>query len=782
MEFEPLRSVTPAIDIYIKLAQYPVLADEIRLRMRQELFRRGIISQADFENEIKQLAIESQRLEGLLEPYTQEETDIWELRKSRIREYHTDAYFANNLGIALLEQLISEVLRRDLHEPEPYDLKFNPEIAPWEMLFRQGDIYEAMPKPERKSVSHHLEEIKVVLIKRMISDQLPVIGVAKNVLSISDLRHVYQKRIGGGKIGGKAAGIVLAWKILQQKDPEFGPDISPQINIPDSYFIGSEVVYEFNHQNRLARYMNQKYRPIDEIRAEYPQIIQNYLQGQLPESIIDRLREVLFNFGNSPIIVRSSSLLEDNFGYSFAGKYTSVFCANQGNEEENLQDLMLAIKRVYASLSSPDALLYRKKNNLIDYDERMSIIVQAVQGHHYQQYFLPAVAGVAFSKNPFRWSPKIRREDGFLRIVWGLGTRAVNRVANDYPRLVALSHPQLRPDTTVQAERQYSQWLVDVIDLKSNSFETKPVDEILKADYPDLPTIASVDKGDYLQEIFAPGMLADKDEYVLTFNKLIGDQRFIKIMRTALQRLEQAYGRPVDVEFAIEVFQERGLSNYRLHVLQCRPMSQRFQNFEVTMPENVADNNIMFSSNWLVPDGQIENIRYIIYIDPTIYRSINEKFLKQEFGRVVSRLNQKLADDRFILMGPGRWGSVNIDLGIHVTYADIYHTLALVEIAFTRGHNSPELSHGTHFFHDLVETGIASLAIWPDGEHGTLNQSALLDFPNSLPELLPDDANFEPYLRVIDLSSIFPDRLLHIAMDGTKEKALGYLGKAQELP
>ncbi len=95
-------------------------------------------------------------------------------------------------------------------------------------------------------------------------------------------------------------------------------------------------------------------------------------------------------------------------------------------------------------------LFIEQKNNLIDYDERMCVIIQPVQGQRYGRYFLPTVSGVAFSDNPFRWSPKIRREEGFLRMVWGLGTRAVNRVANDYPRLVALSHPQLHPDPSAR--------------------------------------------------------------------------------------------------------------------------------------------------------------------------------------------------------------------------------------------------------------------------------------------------------------------------------------------
>ncbi len=108
--------------------------------------------------------------------------------------------------------------------------------------------------------------------------------------------------------------------------------------------------------------------------------------------------------GRDPLIVRSSSLLEDNFGYAFAGKYNSYFCPNQGSEEENLADLLQAIKRVFASTLNPDALLYRQKQGLIDYDERMAVLIQRLQGKSHGRYFFPSLAGVAFSQNPFRWN------------------------------------------------------------------------------------------------------------------------------------------------------------------------------------------------------------------------------------------------------------------------------------------------------------------------------------------------------------------------------------------
>ena len=130
---------------------------------------------------------------------------------------------------------------------------------------------------------------------------------------------------------------------------------------------------------------------------------------------------------------------------------------------------------MYASGLNPNALLYRRQKGLQDYDERMALLIQVVQGNKFGKYYLPHAAGVAFSRNSYRWTPQIRMEDGFVRLVWGMGTRAVDRVGNDFPRLIALSHPLLRPSSEPVSIRRYSQHYVDLIDLEENIFKTLPI-------------------------------------------------------------------------------------------------------------------------------------------------------------------------------------------------------------------------------------------------------------------------------------------------------------------
>lgn len=777
----PIRSITPTIDIYIKLAQYPTLAHEIRVRMREELFQRGIIDQESFNAEVKAKALESQRREGLHDPFGQEQAHIWQKRKDRIREFQTDAYFGNNLGLTLLDSIIEDVLNSQPGHTNSIELNFNPEIAPWEMLFRQGELYENLPSDQLEKVKHHLQEIKVVLIKGMISDQLRFIAVAKHVLSIADLRRIYRRRIGGGKIGGKAAGMILAWKILQQKPTDGGPDISEFVEIPDSYFLGSEVIYDFRLMNNLESYMNQKYRPLEEIRREHPKIEKDHLAGRFPEDIVEELRYVLSEFGDDPIIVRSSSLLEDNFGFSFAGKYNSYFCPNQGTNKENLRDLLDAIRRVYASTINPDAILYRQHHGLIDYDERMAVLLQRVRGKRYGRYFLPTIAGVGFSRNPFRWHPKIEREAGFLRIVWGIGTRAVDRVDNDYPRMISLSHPQLRPEATTAAKRQYAQWHVDLVDLEQNKFRTMDMDKVLKLDYPGLRYIASQDKGDYLQRILSLGGLNEGERFVLTFDALVRDRKFITLMRTVLTRLEAGYQLPVDIEFTVEILPGRPYPDFKLHLLQCRPLSQRKNEEFVEIPTDVPKKYVLFTSRGLIPNGRAEQVRYVIFVNPEKYREIPDNTTKLELGRAIGRLNKLLEDESFILIGPGRWGSTNLELGVRVSYADIFNTKVLIELGVAQDGKPPELSYGTHFFQDLVESGIHSLPIPLHLEGASFNWRFFRLAPNSLEKLLPDYSNLAPYLRVIDVPRVTNGYRLNVLMDGnTNDEALGYLVKSTQ--
>ena len=755
-----IRTATPTIDIYIRLAQFPILADRVRDRMRQELFHHGIVAPDEFERQVRELALLSQRREGLGDPYFEENAEAWQLRLERVRDTNTDVLFANHLGIARLEQLLDEVLSSRPAPPDMQPISFNPEIAPWEMLFKQGEIYERMPPEELARHHHHLEEIKVVLIKRLMSDQLPFIAVAKRVLTIGDLRRLHQNRIGTGKIGGKAAGMYLAWRSLQPLDEALVADPlrRGEIHMPDSVFIGTDVIYEFFLMNRLEHYMNQKYRPVQEIRADYPRIVEAFLATELPDYLVSEVREVVRSFGDSPIIVRSSSLLEDNFGFAFAGKYDSFYCGNQGTPEENLAAVLDAIRRVYASSLNPDALLYRRKHSLIDYDERMAILLQRVTGHWCGRYFYPDIGGVGFSQNPFAWSPEIRRDEGFLRLVTGLSLHAVERVAQDYPRLVALSHPQLRPEDSLEDKRRFSQRFMAVIDRQTQGLATVATDDGLSECGPLLSLVAERDAGDSLVPV-PPRATPDPAEHlVLTFDGLTRDAAFVGLMRDALQRLESVYTNPMNLEFAVNIEwpdapaedATRPAPFYHLHVLECRPLYQR--NPDEISPDlaPLRNKHRLFAMPTLLPSAAVEQITHLVFIDPANYYHLPEGAERRRVADTVTALNDLLPAGHFGLIGPGRWGSLDSRLSVPVTYSDICNSKLLVEISppYTP---PPELAYGTDFYEDVVEAGIVVVGIQPGHEGSEMDWEFLRGAPNHLTEFVPGAADLAPVIRVIDL-------------------------------
>jgi hypothetical protein len=767
------------LGIHLELAQYPILGRRIRERMRQELVSKGIITTEAFEAEVKEKAILSQQREGMLGPFPEESIGVWNERLALVRDQLTDFYFAYNLPHDRLEEIVRSVLAaRGLSPEEDPVLSFNPELAPWDLLFAKGEEFEHLPPEQRAQVQHHLQEIIVVLIKGMISDQLAFVGVAKELFTISDLEEIRRRRIGRGKIGGKAAGMLLARKILQLPQEEGTMDLRQRICIPDSYFVGADVFYDFLSANNLNRFMNQKYKPAEVIESEYPRVRAAYMGGRFPAPVVASIRHMLEEVGDVPLIARSSSLLEDNFGKAFAGKYDSIFCPNQGTMKENLEALLNAIKQVYASLLNPAALVYRQQMGLLDYDERMAVLIQKVQGTRYGRYFFPTVAGVGYSRNPFRWNAKIRREDGFLRLVCGLGTRAVDRVANDYPRIIALSHPELRPEFGAKKIRKYSQHFIDLVDLEDGVFRTLPIWEVLADDYPALRYLVSVDKGDYLTPLISRMDADDPDRLVLTFEELVRDGRFIELMKTILARLEEHYKWSVDIEFAVSIGAQHPQAEYTVHLFQCRPLvSHEWGGVEI--PEGIPEEDVVLRACKLVPQGVVSGVRYVAYVDPVRYQQAPDHVTKLEVARVVGRLNKRLKEERFILVGPGRWGSSNLDLGVKVTYADIYNARVLVEIPLTRGGCTAEASYGTHFFQDLVEAGIYPLPVTPGEDGAMLNHRFVTGSPNVLADLLPADAVYARYVRVIDVPAVSGGRYLEIVMNGEREQALGYLKRAE---
>ncbi len=617
--------------------------------------------------------------------------------------------------------------------------------------------------------------ILISLIRRFLSEQLDYVNVAKDLMTINDFHFLLEKMICGkdsyGRLGGKSAGLHLANQIVRRKAIEY--PILCDIKTPRTWYITSDVLFYFIHHCDFDELVEQKYKPIEQVRMEYPCISQAFATVTFPDDIVRGLSAALDGFGTNPIVVRSSSLLEDSIGAAFSGKYKSLFLANQGSKRHRLEALTDAVAEVYASTFSPDAIEYRADRGLLDHNEEMGIMIQEVVGKRIGPYFLPAFAGVAFGRNDFLWSPRIRREDGLLRMVPGLGTRAVDRLDDDYPVLVSLGQPGLRVNVTPQDIYRYSPHMLDVINLDNVCFESIEVEKFL-ADTEGatglLRDVISVYGDDSIKPMSVFGIDPDRDKPVATFDRLVSQTDFLPRIRTLMTVLEQTLGYPVDIEFASD--------GTHLYLLQCRPQSYSEISAPGSIPQGLDPERIIFTAARHVSNGCVSDISHIVFVDPDCYAAMESRSGMLEVGRAVSTLNKLLPRRRFILMGPGRWGSRgDIRLGVSVDYSDINNTAMLIEIAFQKGQYLPELSFGTHFFQDLVEASIRYLPLYPDDAGIVFNHAFLHGADNLLGTIAPSFSHLSNVVRVINVPGCARGHCLTVSMNAECNSAMGYLSE-----
>ena len=628
----------------------------------------------------------------------------------------------------------------------------------WDKLFSQSAEISMQPDISELATQEMVEH----LCKIMIGRDERMLSLATKHFTLGDLCAIKSRLVGTGFIGGKAVGMLLANKIVA-KD-EF--DLSRHLEPHDSFYVGSDVFYTYLVENgcwklRVEQKTKEGYF---KVAAE---LRERLLKGEFPDQIREQFQEMIEYFGQSPIIVRSSSLLEDAFGNAFAGKYESVFCVNQGSPEQRYADFEKAVRRVYASTMSENALMYRLQRGLDQQDEQMALLVQRVSGSYRNGYFFPDLAGVGMSHNAFVWKPDLDPKAGMLRLVFGLGTRAVNRVEDDYPRIIALDEPLVRPLYGMDDVRKYSQHHVDLLDIKKNAFRTISFHQLLDEKLDVRLELVAV--RDYQMERQAREKGRGNTEYrLLTFEKLLTETSFIKIMRSILKVLESHYQYPVDIEFTVNFTQDH---QFLINLLQCRPLQTRGQQGQVDIPAQTDPETILFSCEGHFMGGGIyQDIKKVIYVDPKAYIDLPLSG-KYDIARLIGELNRQITTkdaEPTILFGPGRWGTTTPSLGVPVSFHEINKIAVLAEIAYEGGNLMPELSYGTHFFQDLVEGDIFYVALFP-GKPGTaFSRAKLNEMPNRLAEALPESSKYADVVQLYEMH----DRKLRIISNITSRKVI----------
>jgi hypothetical protein len=500
----------------------------------------------------------------------------------------------------------------------------------------------------------------------------------------------------------------------------------------DSFYIGSDIFYTFIVQNDWWK-LRTKQKTSEGYFKHAHDLKEKMLHGKFPEDIQQQFMRMLEYFGQSPIIVRSSSLLEDNFGNAFSGKYESVFCVNQGTPEERYEAFEQAVRTVYASTMNEDALSYRLNRGLFDADEQMAILVQRVSGNYYNKYFFPHIAGVGNSKNLYVWDQKIDMDAGMLRMVFGLGTRAVDRTSGDHVRIVCLDDPLRLSPMDSKDKKKFTQHYADVLSINENILTEMKLDDIYQQDLrvpKDLFFRLDVETMNRLRQL---GYTDAEPSYILDFKKVLAESGFAELMKDMLELLARVYDYPVDIEFTGS-FTEDG---FKVNLLQCRPLQTRGLGRAVKVPRIKDASECLFSTKGSFMGGNIHlPIDYVVMVDTKAYLELPEQD-KHLIARQIGRINAALKGKNVMLIGPGRWGTTTSSIGVPVRFAEICNMTVICEVADEALGFIPELSYGSHFFQDLVEMQIFYVAIFA-GEQGIIfNPQYVLHKENMLNEICP---------------------------------------------
>lgn len=626
---------------------------------------------------------------------------------------------------------------------------------------------------------HTLTEtwLKSELAHRFLSEDEHLINLVLDNISIQDFGPMIEKVIGSersmGNIGGKGAGLFIASQILRhasQSDP-----LLTDIKTPRTWYIAADQIVDFLHYNNLEELNFYKYNSVFHLRMTYDTIIQKIKNGRLPAHTMNMLMLALEDMRGRPLIVRSSSLLEDRHSGTFSGKYKSLFLCNKGTRQQRLDALVNAVLEVYASMYNPDAIQYRRERGLLHFTEQMGVMIQEVVGRKVGPYFLPMFAGVAFSRNLLRWSSRIQPEDGLVRLVMGLGTRAVDRVNDDYPLMFAPGQPKLQINQIPADVYHYSPKHIDLIH-EEKGFVTVDAQTFLREmhrEIPDLYQYVSVYENDFIQNKNAFSLNPARDTMVITFQHVLFSTEFAAKIKRMMEVLSKKLQCPVDIEYAYD--------GESLYLLQCRPQGTGLMRAPAAIPQNIKRQDTLFTANRFISDGLLENVSYVVYVDPEGYSQLSSREELLAVGEAVGLLNDILPRRKFLLIGPGRWGSRgDIQLGVRVTYSDICNTGALIEVAREKHSYVPELSFGTHFFQDLVEAGILYVPLYPDQKDALFNESFFLRKENMLGSILPKYARLSDTLKVIDISASSQGRTLSLHMNSELNQAVAYLSSAPD--
>lgn len=560
-------------------------------------------------------------------------------------------------------------------------------------------------------------------------------------------------KIGTGSLGGKARG--LAFMSYQLGiDPSLGqkfPDID--ITIPQTFVIATDEFNMFVEKNKLCRLLEQDNVPDD------AQVVEHFLKAELPRPLKMNLRAYIQNV-HYPIAVRSSSLFEDSHYQPFAGLYKTYMLPNSDTStEKRLEHLITAVKLVYASTYLKAPRSYARSTMHRTQDEEMAVVLQEITGTRYKNYFYPSISGVAKSYN-FYPIAHLKAEEGISYIALGLGKIVVDggktlRFCPKYPQFL----PQFSMiyDVMENSQKYFYALKMDGLPSPEKFFgidEDPCVTRLDIADAKDHPAVRMLCSTYNMQDDRIRDRFSDKDFPVLTFAGILKYNSFplADILAEATALGARWMGTSVEVEFAVDLPVQGVRSRPRFSLLQIRPMGQYKQNIEVTITEEDLKNAFCHSTHSL-GNGEYNDIRDIVYVDPKTFEADKMTLVAGEINKINAMFND--TGTKYVLIGPGRWGSSERWLGIPVVWNDISNVGGMVETTIES--INADFSQGSHFFQNITSLGIPYITVQDKG-----NDFIDYDFL----------AGLEPATTTRYLKHIRFDRPVRILVDGTTSQAV----------
>ena len=527
-------------------------------------------------------------------------------------------------------------------------------------------------------------------------------------------------RIGEGSMGGKGRGLAFL-DLVSKRNQEFFDFETTQIVIPKTVVLCVDKFDEFMEQNQL-------YGIAMSDNASDEEILQHFLRAKLPRSVIADLYAYL-KAVDSPIAIRSSSLLEDAHYQPFAGVYSTYMVPNfKGHRITTLMMVCEAIKAVYASVYYRSSKSYMKATKNVISREKMAVVLQEVCGKQYGSRFYPSFSGVGRSLNFYPIGNE-KPEDGIVNVALGLGKYIVD---GGQTLRFSPKHPHnILQTSTLEFALNETQTHFNALDLSKTTFSPQvddgfnlfrlPVREA-EADGT-LRFVAST--FDPYDQIIRDGLYEEKFRRVITFANILEHDVFplADIVDKVLKVGEREMGRPVEIEFAVNLDYENNQNNV-FYLLQIRPIVDANKSIDEDL-SSIPLEETLITSRQALGNGIIDGIYDVVYVKEGMFGPSNNQLIAYD----IDKINRGLMDqDRpYVLIGPGRWGSSDTWLGIPVKWPNIAGAKVIVEAGQTSYHIDP--SQGTHFFQNLTSCGSAYLTVDGVDERECCNQ----DFLESLP-------------------------------------------------